>query len=359
MGTCAGVSTCATQPPAPLGEHTAPRGAPHAPCSLLGCGSEHPAAPRGSAPLGDGVLTGVPRPGLGVSPAAVGLRGAEAGVALGAVPDKGGEEDDGEELEEEAQPGQTEPRRGSSTLSHTGGGGQQTPNRAGGSLQTPPVGPPAPARTPEGSRQTRARRGAGGCCWQRKMGGGVPSRGGVPSLPVQLEGEGFVCFALLRSAFRWLLPPGRVCCAPGAQTPKRKRKRKEPKERASPLGNGCGGSRPCQAGTLGTRSRVGDPARGTIQGWGCGRGGTAGRCCWDTAGTDTAPSWCRGSGKQQPAPNLSQALLGGDLGSVLAATHTAQSPQQPGEERAGLTPLIFPFFALFRPPPAHKNHRMV
>lgn len=234
MGTCAGVSTRASQPPAPLGEHTAPRGAPRAPCSLLGSGSEHPAAPRGSAPLGDGVLTGVPRPGLGVSPAAVGLRGAEAGVALGAVPDKGGEEDDGEELEEEAQPGQTEPQRGSSTLSHTGGG-QQTPNRAGGSLQTPPVGPPAPARTPEGSRQTRARRGARGCCWQRKRGkekGGGPLPGGVPSLPGQLEGEGFVCFALLRSAFRWLLPPGRVCCAPGAQTPKRKRKRKKGAEGA-------------------------------------------------------------------------------------------------------------------------------
>lgn len=190
--------------------------------------------------------------------------------------------------------------------------------------------------------------------------GGSPPGGGSPPCRASWKARGL--FALLSSA---RLSVG--CCRRDVFVvrPERKprkgrgRERKEPKERASPLGNGCGGSRPCQAGTLGTRSRVGDPARGTIQGWGCGHGGAAGRCCWDTAGTDTAPSWCRSSGKQQPAPNLSQALLGGDLGSVLAATHTAQSPQQPGEERAGLTPLIFPFFALFRPPLARKNHRMV
>lgn len=63
----------------------------------------------------DRVLTGVPQSRAGVSLAAAWLRGAEVG-ALRAVPDKGGEEDDGEELEEEAQPGEVQPC--SSTLSH-------------------------------------------------------------------------------------------------------------------------------------------------------------------------------------------------------------------------------------------------
>lgn len=44
-----------------------------------------------------------------LSPAAVQLLGAELSAALGAVPDKGSEEDDGEDLEEEAQPGELEP----------------------------------------------------------------------------------------------------------------------------------------------------------------------------------------------------------------------------------------------------------
>lgn len=47
-----------------------------------------------------------------VSPAAVQLLEAGAGAALWAVPHKDGKEDDGEDLEEEAQPGEPEPRGG-------------------------------------------------------------------------------------------------------------------------------------------------------------------------------------------------------------------------------------------------------
>lgn len=60
-----------------------------------------------------------------VSPAAVQLLGAEAGAALWVVPDKDSEEDDGNDLEEEAQSGELEPR-GGGVLRHVAGG-RQTP----------------------------------------------------------------------------------------------------------------------------------------------------------------------------------------------------------------------------------------
>lgn len=78
------------------------------------CSLSIPPPPRLFLPE-DRVLTGVPQSRAGVSLAAAWLRGAEVG-ALRAVPDKGGEEDDGEELEEEAQPGEVQPC--SSALSH-------------------------------------------------------------------------------------------------------------------------------------------------------------------------------------------------------------------------------------------------
>jgi len=63
-----------------------------------------------------------------VSPAAVQLLGAEAGATLGAVPDKDGEEDDGEDLEEKAQPGELEPRG----IGHVAGWrGQENPPKLG------------------------------------------------------------------------------------------------------------------------------------------------------------------------------------------------------------------------------------
>lgn len=55
-----------------------------------------------------------------VPPAAVGLLGAEPGAALWAVANKNGEEEDGEDLEEEAQPGKPEPG-GGGVLGHAAG----------------------------------------------------------------------------------------------------------------------------------------------------------------------------------------------------------------------------------------------
>lgn len=55
-----------------------------------------------------------------LSLAAVQLLRAELGAALRAVPHKDGEEDDGEDLEEEAQPGELEPR-GDGALRHVVG----------------------------------------------------------------------------------------------------------------------------------------------------------------------------------------------------------------------------------------------
>lgn len=84
-----------------------------------------------SAPTGVRVLTGLLETRVLVSLAAVQLRGAVAGAALGAVPGKHGEEEDVEDLEEEAQPGEPEPR-GSCVLRHVGGQpGQVNPCKRG------------------------------------------------------------------------------------------------------------------------------------------------------------------------------------------------------------------------------------
>lgn len=71
-------------------------------------------------PTGTRVLTGLLETRVRASPAAVQLRGALPGAALGAVPHKHGEEEDVEDLEEEAQPGEPEPG-GGCVLSHVGG----------------------------------------------------------------------------------------------------------------------------------------------------------------------------------------------------------------------------------------------
>lgn len=84
-----------------------------------------------SAHTGVGVLTGLLETRVLVSPAAIQLRGALARAALRAVPDKHGEEEDVEDLEEEAQPGEPEPG-GGCVLRHVGGQpGQVNPCRGG------------------------------------------------------------------------------------------------------------------------------------------------------------------------------------------------------------------------------------
>lgn len=135
-------------------------------------------------------------------------------------------------------------------------GGRRTPDRAGG------VWAAACKPCLRGHRLLPAPRKEGG-----KQGRGegpeaaVGKGGGIPSQPGQLEGEGFVCFALLRSAFRWLPLPGRVCCAPGVQTPKRKRKRKEPNKRVAARVWEAAVVTPCRAelGLRGPRAGPGSP----------------------------------------------------------------------------------------------------
>lgn len=176
--------------------------------------------------------------------------------------------------------------------------------------------------------------------------GSPPGRG-------QLEGAGFVCFALLRSAFRWLLPPGRVCCAPGAQTPKRKRKRKEGAQRAPRLWETAAvASGPARLGLWGPGAGLGSP-----------HGERLGAGVAVVAGPPGAAVGTLPAHSPFAVPRLREAAAGPkpQPGTAPGGFRVCFGSQAHGTEPTGLAPVVFflPFFALFRPPLARKNHQMV
>lgn len=153
-----------------------------------------------------------------VFPATVQLSGTGTGVALWAVPDKGGEEDDGEDLEEEAQPGEPEPG-GDGVFRHVAGypGWAKPPPETGETrgrdapgLQTPPAGVAARSCPRRGaSRGRKSRPVAGRSCQHGNPGlAAPPARLGIWFCPIRWLGP------LCRGSARgfWCQRPSRAGC---------------------------------------------------------------------------------------------------------------------------------------------------